>query len=208
MDRFLCCLCLCEADFKHNYRIYLSKGTEGACYTTLGTEMSECIGLHLPQCIQVVCRKCRDTIYRVRKMQINTKQLTEDLKRKAQSQATGTLHKRTLSPASISTGISPAAKWQSKTPTARELFPTPSGTENQSPTIQGACAHVRQMCSQNALSGSQQRFLLPKPPTQNLHLSKRSTLLHARSPSRIPVRECVDVDGPNTTVEVIDEHRL
>ena len=212
MDKFLCCLCLCEADSKLKYRIYLSKETERTCYSKLGMELCECIGFQVPQHIQVVCKKCRDGIYHVRKMQINTNQRTEDLKRKVQSvaQSTGTpktsdslgnVHKRTQSPASISTGISPVAKRLSKTPTARELFPASSGAENQLPI------HI---CRPSVLSESQQRLLLPKPPAQNpLQLSKNSTRLHVSSPSRIPVRKCVNLDEhTGTTVEVTDNYRL
>ena len=213
MDLFICNLCLKSS--KQKYRLFQGKTLDTTVYTDLGRKLHACTELTVPSNIQTVCKQCRDAIIQVRNAQIKLEQRVNDLKTKIQSVSITTpvsTSKRTLSPTSTSTGLSPAAKRLHPAHAARELFPRNSLTasaENQStnnsPSTIDKCRYVPgQLFTAKRLLP----LIMPKPAAVRVPLSSHEServpkRLIACSPSRIPVRETIATDDTNgTTVKV------
>ena len=108
MNPFICNLCP-----KSSKQKYHDKTSDTGTYTDLGGKLHACTGFTVPSNLKAVCKQCRDAIIQVRKMQMNLVQWVLDLRNKIQSVSITTpvsTSKRSCSPMSSSTGLSPAAK--------------------------------------------------------------------------------------------------
>ena len=243
MEHFSCNLCLVTS--KQKYRLFDEKLTGG--HTEAGKILQETTALPIPTHIRFVCKPCRDAILQVRKMQLNLQQRINDLKTKLKAKSVSILTpkrtpasisvglkkkiqtipvstsalKRTLFPASLSTGMSPSAKRQHyKHIAARELFPSKSlQSVTTSATDQWATTQGQMLSAIHFLPDITPRLIpprenvkLPIAPKHIHPLSPRenvppSRLISASSPSRIPVREAVTVNE-STNEDVIVRQQL
>ena len=197
MDLFVCNLCLKSS--KQKYRLFEGKTSDSSTYTDLGGKLYTCTGLTVPSNIQTVCKQCRDAIIQVRKMQMNLEQRVNDLRKKIQSVTITTApstSKRTRSPTSSTTGLSPAAKRLHPAHAARELFPRkPStvSTECQSTNSPSTIEKCRYVPGQLFTATHLFPLIMPKPTAVRVPLSSQENervpkRMVACSPSRIPVR--------------------
>ena len=157
-------------------------------------------------------------------MQLNLEQRINDLKTKVQSAGKISTpptmtSKRTLSPASVSTGISPASKRPHKGLVARELFPfKPQHKSESAPTSQGRLLtaihfqphivpkpivplspyeNMESLNSRISYPSSQRGVVVPPTIPSNTVVSsscENMAPIMAHSPSRIPVRAEINID--------------